>query len=479
MGITRHTRVRDLLETHPALEPFLLGYHPEFERLGNPVMRATLGRVATLERAAEMASIDPDALIADIAAELERLGETEPGGGADTAAATAADTATPEARQAVLKDIIRDLHDGAPVEAVKQRFAALVSDVDAAEIASLEQALIAEGLPVEEVQRLCDVHVRVFEEGLDAAVETAVPAGHPVDSYRRENVALGEKVEAVRCALEALQADPGRVGELVEPLADLRQLDTHYTRKENQLFPALEHHDISGPSQVMWALHDEIRGRIKAAAAAASAGETEPLLADLPETLRMIVDMAFKEEKILFPTALEALTDAEWQTMRMGEQEIGFAWIEPPALIGEPASATAGVAADAGEIPLKTGALSAEQVDLLLRTLPFDVTFVDHEDRVRYYSEGDRIFPRSPGIIGRAVQNCHPPASVHVVEQIVEDFRTGARDSAEFWIEVGGRFVHIRYFAVRDERGVYRGVVEVSQDITDVRALEGEKRLLD
>ncbi len=133
----------------------------------------------------------------------------------------------------------------------------------------------------------------------------------------------------------------------------------------------------------------------------------------------------------------------------------------------------------AGLLDLHTGGLSLDELNLVLGVLPIDFQYVDEHDRVRFYSEGHRIFPRSPGVIGRKVQNCHPPASVHKVQQIIDAFRAGEKDDAEFWIEVQGKFLHIRYFALRDASGAYRGVVETVQDVTAVRALEGQRRLLD
>jgi uncharacterized protein len=131
-------------------------------------------------------------------------------------------------------------------------------------------------------------------------------------------------------------------------------------------------------------------------------------------------------------------------------------------------------------LSLSTGCLAPEELDLILTHLPVDLSFVDAEDTVRYYSETPaRIFKRTPAVIGRKVQNCHPAKSVHSVEDILKSFKSGAGDTAEFWIELGGRFIHIRYFAVRDKAGTYRGCLEVSQDVTGIRALRGRKRLLD
>jgi hypothetical protein len=194
-------------------------------------------------------------------------------------------------------------------------------------------------------------------------------------------------------------------------------------------------------------------------------------------------DMVTKEEKILFPMCLEMFDEADWARVKKGEEEIGYAWIaSAPAWSPAPQGcwpAAAGAPAG-GAVPLDTGALTVEQIDLMLTALPVDISFVDETDTVVYYSATpERIFPRSPGVIGRKVQNCHPPKSVDVVERILEAFRSGERDVAEFWIETGGKFVHIRYFALRDRAGAYKGTLEVSQNVTAIRGLRGERRLLD
>jgi uncharacterized protein len=194
--------------------------------------------------------------------------------------------------------------------------------------------------------------------------------------------------------------------------------------------------------------------------------------------------MVYKEEKILFPMAMEALTAEEWAEEKRGEDELGYVLAKPaiPLSLGSqrPAPAPATVAPGAGLLDLATGALSLEVVDLILRHLPVDLSFVDENDVVRYYSETkDRLFPRTPAAIGRTVQNCHPPKSIDAVNRILDSFRAGKKDVAEFWIEMGGRFVHIRYFAVRDKANKYRGCLEVTQDVGAIRALTGQRRLLD
>jgi len=243
-----------------------------------------------------------------------------------------------------------------------------------------------------------------------------------------------------------------------------------------------------GPSAVMWGVDNDIRAQIKQFRQTINADK--PNLEDaLPQFKAMaenIREMIYKEEKILFPEALNRLTEAEWGEIRQQEDEIGYfnvtprnTWKPSEEKTSEPKPETVERMPE-GLIPLSTGALTREQINLMLTNLPVDVTFVDEHDRVRYFSQGrERIFDRSAAIIGREVTKCHPPQSVHKVQVILDDFRSGKRDVAEFWIQMGGAFVHIRYFALRDAQGAYKGCIEVSQDVAHIRALEGEKRLLD
>jgi len=210
-------------------------------------------------------------------------------------------------------------------------------------------------------------------------------------------------------------------------------------------------------------------------------------------------ELFYKEEKILLPTSLKLLKESDWAAIRYQEDAIGYFNIQPgdqwvPKIAADvfanvapqtasqqspPEQVTIAPPSE-GALPLDVGALTLDQINMMLKNLPVDVTFVDENDRVRYFSQSrERIFRRAPAIIGRRVQQCHPPQSVHRVQQIVDDFRSGQRDEAEFWIQMGGRFIHIRYFAVRDPNGSYRGTLEVSQDVTGIRALQGERRLID
>jgi DUF438 domain-containing protein len=393
-------------------------------------------------------------------------------------------------KKEVLKGIIRDLHRGGDVEELRKRFAELLRDVSGGEIAAMEQELISEGLPEEEIKKLCDVHVRVFKDSLGNQPASGYVPGHPLHTLAAENRELEKIVARTRDLLTLFREEAGDRGwsaeraKLASLIDTLSEVEKHYLKKENQLFPRLEEKGKSGPSKVMWAVHDDIRAHLKDFRRALEIGDRALVAKTGSWVLQEISDMIYKEEKILFPMSLEMLDERDWARVKKGEEEVGYAWVVPgrewaPAVPPE-GGGSAAKAAEGNRLALDTGVLSAEQVNLLLTNLPVDISFVDENDTVVYYSATrERIFPRTPGVIGRKVQNCHPPKSLDTVTQILAAFRDGSRDVAEFWIEMNGKFVHIRYFALRDNAGKYRGSLEVSQDVTGIRALRGEKRLLD
>ena len=391
-----------------------------------------------------------------------------------------------------LKGIIKQLHDGADPESLKAEFGDLLAEVGVSEIAAMENSLMADGMEQAEIQRMCDVHAAVLG-GSGSCVPVEVPTGHPVQTFQLENDRIREIVGSYREAIKVL--DPATEG-WGRALAawrqahdDLSGVEVHYQRKEYLVFPFLEKAGIAGPPKVMWGVHDEIRAKIAAAAelldsAAEFDAEQLGLVAEtvLEPMLEQVEGMTSKEDRILWPMCLEHLTVRDWEAVRGQWDEFGAGLVEPagiwlPVLPQFPESPVELPSDNA--ITLPSGHLSVRQLTALLNTLPMDITFVDADDRVGFFSEGaDRVFARNRAIIGRKVEDCHPPKSVHIVEQVVADLKSGARDVAEFWIQMGPRFVHIRYFAMRDESGEYLGTLEVTQDIAPLRTLEGERRLL-
>lgn len=394
-----------------------------------------------------------------------------------------------------MKEIIRHLHEGGDAGEVRAKLKELVRETDSSEIAAMEQQLIGEGMPVEQVQSMCDLHSSVLQEILVEPDRPKVLQGHPIDTFQRENVAIQEAVGELRRRVAELEAkspagvDADALFALRESANRLMDIDKHYQRKEHLLFSCLERHGITGPSKVMWGKDDEVRQSLRrlmeAFEVSRAQGAQEALRAvrsAAEPALRAIQEMIVKEEKILLPMAASTLTEEEWGEIWRQSPEYGWCLVEPREGYQAPSPTAAPAPADLPAnraVMLPTGALSMQQLSGLFATLPVDLTFVDAEDRVRYFSEGaERIFARSKAILGRKVQHCHPPKSAHIVEQILDDFRQGRQNVAEFWINFREKFIHIRYFAVRDESGQYQGTLEVTQDVTRIRALEGERRLL-
>jgi DUF438 domain-containing protein len=399
-----------------------------------------------------------------------------------------------EHRIATLKEVILHLHRGEAPEQVKGRLAQLVGEVDASEIAAMEQSLMADGMSPEEVKSMCDLHAEVLQDTVTPAKARELPPGHPVDTFRRENRALEAAIATARQAVAVLESVPDQAYPADERLAvlgtfnALMDVDKHYQRKEHLVFSILERHGNTGPSKVMWAKDDEVRDLLKGAIEvlreeSLSGAELKILVPTvLRPALAALESMIYKEETILLPMCLGLFTEEEWGEAWRDSPRYGWCLVEPAAGYAPPAAVLPEDPVrlpDASAVAFPSGALSVQQLIGIFSSLPVDITFVDADDRVAFFSEGpDRVFARSRTILGREVKHCHPPKSVDVVERILNDFKTGRQTVAEFWIQMHGKFVHIRYFAVRDEAGAYLGTLEVTQDLTRLRALEGDRRLL-
>ncbi|MBM4446036.1 MAG: DUF438 domain-containing protein [Chloroflexi bacterium] len=398
-----------------------------------------------------------------------------------------------EGRKEILKGLLKKLHEGADPEQMKEEFKKTLGDVPPTEIAAVEEELIKEGMPREEIQKFCDVHLAVLKESLEKK-ETLAPAGHPIHILMEEHKLLLQFADELKNIAKGIKGAKGfaSIGESMKQLyhivEHLKDSESHYVREENVLFPSLEKHGIKEPPAVMWMEHDKIR-EIKKNVYRIVDGHKSMAFQDFAKQLdeaalaltEMLSSHFYKENNILFPTALQVIGENEWPDIRHQFDELGYCCFTPePAriAIGE-VERPAFKPEMEGMVSFETGALSGEELEALLDTLPVDVTFVGKDDTVRYFSQSkDRIFPRAKAIIGRKVQQCHPEKSVHVVNQILEDFRSGKRDTAQFWINLKGRLIYIRYFAVRKDVE-YLGCLEVTQDITDVKMIEGEKRLLE
>ena len=395
----------------------------------------------------------------------------------------------------VMKSLIRQLHQGVAEDKVRAQLETLLDEADYNDVFVMEVQLIQEGIPAEVVQDLCDTHTRVLKKHLDLQETPQTLPGHPVHTFIEENRELTRITTQVRQIMKQIAGLPDyievneQMGVIHQLLNNLMDVEKHYRRKENLLFPYFEKNNLPGPPAVMWGKHDEVREMLKTTLE----GFQSVTEFNAPEAaafnqfsvamvLDGIDDMIYKEEKILFPTALDLLTEQDWYDIYLQSDDLGyclyslqFVWTPE----GDFAKEMRKPESRDGRVQMPTGTFSVDELIALFTTLPFDVTFVDKDDTVRYFSPGkERIFERTRAILGRKVQYCHPPKSVHIVNKIVADFKSGKQERARFWINMGGRLIYIVYYAVRDDQGEYLGTLEVTQDVSEIRELEGERRLL-
>ena len=330
---------------------------------------------------------------------------------------------------------------------------------------------------------MCDVHSAVFKGSIEEIHRETDPAkipGHPINILMLENREIEKIVEKEVMT----NLDEKTLSVILKGLEKLFSvLDIHYSKKENLLFPYMEKYGITAPPKVMWGVDDEIREDLKMLQSDLSYGVfNEDHKKGVDDLINRINEMIFKEENIMIPMLLDTMTQDEWKKVADDSSEIGKILQYVPVWKPEK-EALAELKEDIkepGAIILPTGVFNKEELTYMLNSLPFDITFVGNDDNVRYFSQSsERIFPRTKTIIGRNVSNCHPPASVHIVEDIVNDFKSGKKDHEDFWIKKGDMIIYIRYFAVRNEEGEYLGVVEVTQDIKPIQEIAGEKRLVE
>ncbi len=434
-------------------------------------------------------------------------------------------TDTLEDRKEQIKALLKRIHEGEDMETLKERFKDILRSVSPMEIPLIEQELVAEGVPVQEIARLCDVHVELFREAVAGGLTPGdVQPGHPLHTRLLENEQIVKDAEVLNLYARSLGMVEGKAREnslkVLKSLAgELRGVSRHYAKDEMIVFPYIERRGLTAVPRVLWTKHDQIRNLIRGFNRLVQGDASDwkrfsSLVSKKAEELsKALVDMVFRENNILYPTLRVLLSEGEWAAIRKMDDEIGYYKVRPaegwtpsaepllphqvsPEITEEqrerlPQEVRAILSSKGagpvdfsiereGDLKLESGYLSPEEVEAIFSALPVDVTFVDATDRVRFFSHGQpRIFPRAKSVLGRPVHLCHPPKSVHIVERILEEFKAGRRDVAEFWIRVGDRMVHIRYFPVRDRDGRYLGTLEVVQDVTDIRKLEGERRILD
>lgn len=396
-------------------------------------------------------------------------------------------------RKEKLRNLLLRVHAGENIDSIRQELIEALTNIPYNEVVEVEQEMIDDKvLTEEEILQFCDIHTDILDGKIDQTGAKAIPAGHPVDTFQKENIALKSETEKAYGLIESVKdltndKLPGFVIQMRTIFNALSDIDKHYKRKEFLLFPYMEKHLITGPPTVMWGKHDELRGFLDIAIKELESSITtvEQMQSIIENHLNIVLElvdgMIMKEEEILFPMAMDTLTEEEWYKIYSETLEFGFCLIDP-----EDEWKPTGVTVEkqeyveAGAIQLSSGAFDIQQLEALFLHLPIDITFVDASDKVAFFSHSpNRVFERNRSIIGRDVRMCHPPGSVHIVEQIIADFKSGKENKAMFWMSnFQGRFIYIEYSAVRDKENNYLGVVEVTQDITRMRALEGDQRLL-
>ncbi len=394
-----------------------------------------------------------------------------------------------------LSQILRAMCAGDNPEQLIAQFEHHCDAISQEEVAEVFDQLSDDGIEFHHNEDVINFYHEVIQPKLSSGAINNFPPGHPVRVYLEENRLLRTLLAKAR------RTDPRQDQAGFRTLFEqICKVELHYRRKENQLFPMLEKHGWDSPSKNMWAFNDQNRALLKEIRQALEANDLALVVQKFPFAQGELERMMAVEEQRLLPNALELLEEHEWEEMRLGDEEIGWMLDTPPpcwppreekeeAAPQEQARPARSKPTGRNRVlPFSTedryhydeGWMTPEQVNLIFRTLPVDITYVDENDRVVFYNRGeDRVFPRSANIIGREVKNCHPPKSIDTVLRIVEEFRNGTKDVADFWINMRGRKIHIRYFAVRDPDRTYRGVLEMSQDITEMQKLEGEQRLLD
>lgn len=395
------------------------------------------------------------------------------------------DHLTKEIKKNVLKEIIYKLHDGQPLEDIKKEFRSILSHVTTNEITELEEELIKEGMSREEVLKLCEIHMQLFKEAIEGEV-TLAPIGHPIYILMKEHKLMLELVNNLKQLLTNEQSVSMEA--LSSMINYLKSTECHYLREENVLFPYLEKHGVTEPPKIMWMEHDKIREVKKLIFLdfemvndEKSSNAIISLKNNLDELLELLSRHFYKENNILFSVAMRLIEKDEWLMIYKEFVEIGFTNFYTPEIWSEFILSKGSnlSVSEQKDVVLETGHFNLNELQSLLNALPFDITFVDSNDVVRYFSDSkDRIFVRTKAIIGRKVQQCHPEKSVHIVNKILEDFKSKTKDVESFWINLHERLILIQYFAVRDKENKYLGCIEVTRDITELKDLKGEKRLL-
>ena len=461
--------VAELVEEYPEVREIMA--EVGFKEITNPVALNVMGRIMTIPRGAAVKGVDLNKVIAT----FEEHGFTVNGDDRQT-------------RQGRLRGFIERLSGGEDLESVRKDFVEEFSHVEAHEIMDAEQTLIKEGMPITEVQRLCDVHSALFHgtpsapppgalshdeihaqaASVDPHDIDALPEGHPLSILREENTALGALLDAIEAELDSTK----RTNVMLEHVLALGDVRMHYIKKEELLMPILYDYGVTGPSQVMWGIDDEMKRELAMIIKALKAdAETLPLYeARIRGLTQRVREMIFKEEKILFPLSLRYFTQMEWYRCYHDLPDMGIsfgvpipAWAEAQPWLDQEAARLA-QSQVGGKLQFPTGELSMEQLTTILQLLPVDITFIDKDDVVRFFTNEGQVFTRPLSALGRDVMNCHPPEIIPVVRNLIADFKAKKRTQMIVHRYIHERPIRVHYQAMYDAAGEYIGTVEFVTD---------------
>lgn len=439
--------VASLIEKFPNLKDILkdLG----FTEITNPLALSTVGKMVSIKKGAKIKNIDLDLIKEKLKEEGFNLVDEE---------IVNYDAREDNDRLSLLKSYIERLSKGEDLEAVRSDFVKNFKDVSSKEIVAAEQELIMSGLPLEKVQKLCDIHSALFHESniVDESQKDLenIP-GHPLNILSAENKKIKFLADEVKNSKDKLAK-----------IRELLKINSHYGKKAGLIYPLLKtKYNISGPSDVMWAVDDEIRSDLSNILKTNSYDEE-----GLNKILDRVYEMIYKEENILFPLLKENFTEEEWNKIYGDLEEYGLDLLDdiplwkgykPKEILPEEEEVSS------GSLEFETGSLKIKEALQIFRTLDAELTFIDKDDFVRYYSEGkDKIFPRPKSCLNRDVASCHPPKVVPMVKSLLDDFKNKKRDRLVVCRDIKGKKILVKYLAVYDEAGTYMGTLETVEDIS-------------
>lgn len=500
--------VHDLVAQYPEVADIMKGLG--FDKITNPAMLNSMGRFVTIPKGAAMNHIPLSKIkeafekagfeVIGMPQEGSDLRDYEPsaahvpvnnGNKQDEPASHTGE----EERLAKLKSYLGRLGEGESLESVRRDFVENFKDVDPSEIMKAEQSLIAEGAPITQVQQLCDVHSALFhgstreekianaEKAVQSSLEKkeaqsapgskmektalliSIP-GHPLATFTKEN-------EALEALLTKIDTEKDKPALVQEDLKKVREISIHYAKKGDLLYPVLNvRYGITGPSDVMWSVDDEIRDEIGKLVKENCTAEN--WMNRTEKVLQRAKEMIYKESNILFPICAVNFTQEEWKQIYRDSKDyapclgvVSEVWADAEAK--ETSDGASQPSQHADEIVMPGGHLTLEQLTALLNTIPLEISFVDAQNINRYFNEGPKVFKRPAMAIDREVFTCHPPKVAPMVRKIIDDFRSGRADAVPVWMNKNGRTMLVKYMAVRDRDGKYLGTVELVQDMEEAR----------